>query len=105
MACTMGPGLEICLRVGFHAARDVVSLAGNKPFVSVHHLEAHVLTARQFSPGLEFPFLVLLVTFSPPWPTFHSSHVSFPAFLPPFFPPSFPYFSTEFGRQYHLNIS
>ena len=28
----------------------------------MHHLAAHVLTARQFEPGLHFPFLVLLVS-------------------------------------------
>ena len=30
--------------------------------MSVHHLEAHVLTARQFHPELQFPFMVLLVS-------------------------------------------
>ena len=28
VAVTMGPGLEICLRVGFHAARDIVESTG-----------------------------------------------------------------------------
>ena len=42
----MGPGLEICLRVGFRAAAALAA-AHRLPFVGVHHLEAHVLTARQ----------------------------------------------------------
>ena len=45
IAVTVGPGLEICLRVGCQKA---ISLAQqyNKPFVGVHHLEAHILMAR-----------------------------------------------------------
>jgi N6-L-threonylcarbamoyladenine synthase len=42
---TVGPGLEICLRVGCNKARDL-ALRYNKPFVGVHHLEAHILMAR-----------------------------------------------------------
>ena len=61
VAVTMGPGLEICLRVGFRKARDI-ALAFDRPFVSVHHLEAHVLTVRQSDPSIQFPFLVLLVS-------------------------------------------
>ncbi|KAJ1625278.1 glycoprotease family-domain-containing protein, partial [Pavlovales sp. CCMP2436] len=66
---TVGPGLEICLRIG---ANHAVSLAEEhrKPFVAVHHLEAHCLMARLAaladSPGetdpLPFPFLSLLVS-------------------------------------------
>jgi len=61
VAVTMGPGLEICLRVGFRKARDI-ALSFERPFVSVHHLEAHVLTVRQSDPSIRFPFLVLLVS-------------------------------------------
>lgn len=45
IAVTVGPGLEICLRVGCQKA---ISLAEqyDKPFVGVHHLEAHILMAR-----------------------------------------------------------
>lgn len=45
IAVTVGPGLEICLRVGCEKA---VQLAQDfdKPFVGVHHLEAHILMAR-----------------------------------------------------------
>ena len=34
VAVTMGPGLEICLRVGFKKARDI-ALSFQRPFVSV----------------------------------------------------------------------
>jgi len=42
---TVGPGLEICLRVGATKAREL-ALQYKKPFVGVHHLEAHILMAR-----------------------------------------------------------
>lgn len=80
---TVGPGLEICLRVGCTKAREL-ALQYNKPFVGVHHLEAHILMARlppqqpaadgmdpnrvhldnhgSFHPAMEFPFLALLVS-------------------------------------------
>jgi hypothetical protein len=45
VAVTVGPGLEICLRVGATAAR-VLATEHKKPFVEVHHLEAHCLLAR-----------------------------------------------------------
>ena len=61
VAVTMGPGLEICLRVGFKKALAVAT-EFERPFVSVHHLEAHVLTVRQSDPSIKFPFLVLLVS-------------------------------------------
>jgi N6-L-threonylcarbamoyladenine synthase len=59
---TMGPGLEICLRVGYRAAR-AVAREHSIPFVAVNHLEAHVLLPRAIEPGaLRFPFLTLLVS-------------------------------------------
>ena len=60
---TVGPGLEICLRVGCEGAKEL-ALAHDKPFVAVHHLEAHVLMAR-FHAGahaVPFPFLTLLTS-------------------------------------------
>ena len=65
VAATVGPGLEICLRVG---ARKAVGLARafRKPFVAAHHLEAHCLVSRL--PGGDgdappaFPFLALLAS-------------------------------------------
>lgn len=85
VAATMGPGLEVCLRVGYRAARDLAR-RNNLDFVAVNHLEAHLLVARmpqkQLSPAeivelkvhntcldekheetsLSFPFLTLLVS-------------------------------------------
>jgi tRNA N6-adenosine threonylcarbamoyltransferase len=45
IAVTVGPGLEICLRVGCDKARDL-AMQYRKPFVAIHHLEAHILMAR-----------------------------------------------------------
>ena len=94
IAVTVGPGLEICLRVGCEAAKvnkkikkcptqlapfrvmtshsdshsqshslppQTIAIAHSKPFVGVHHLEAHILMSRLNS-SLEFPFLSLLVS-------------------------------------------
>eukprot|EP01084_Bolivina_argentea_P161320 280847_1 len=67
VAVTVGPGLEICLRVGCEAAKKI-ALQYSLPFVAVHHLEAHILLARSplvLGPGeapLGFPFLALLVS-------------------------------------------
>ena len=84
---TVGPGLEICLRVGCNKGREL-AMKHQKPFVGVHHLEAHILMARipsekydkesvvseqsSSSDGgelqlvgnkaMEFPFLALLVS-------------------------------------------
>lgn len=33
----------------------------NKPFIPIHHMEAHALTARM-SQKIDFPFLVLLIS-------------------------------------------
>ncbi|KAL7517001.1 hypothetical protein ACHAWX_001967, partial [Stephanocyclus meneghinianus] len=83
---TVGPGLEICLRVGCERAKELARRYG-KPFVAVHHLEAHILMARippekyninqstsapthsectitstSLPRAMEFPFLALLVS-------------------------------------------
>lgn len=58
---TVGPGLEICLRVGCNAAREL-AIKYKKPFVGVHHLEAHILMARLENKELMFPFMALLVS-------------------------------------------
>ncbi|GMI62071.1 hypothetical protein ScalyP_jg6929 [Parmales sp. scaly parma] len=75
VACTIGPGLEVCLRVGFHKARDLVRSAASVPFVGCHHLEEHILMATLPMPSpspnpnpnpshthASFPFLALLVS-------------------------------------------
>lgn len=78
VGATVGPGLEICLRVGATRARELAR-EFRKPFVGVHHLEAHILMTRlpfdqvigtdQTSgatpvqlKAIEFPFLALLVS-------------------------------------------
>lgn len=72
---TVGPGLEICLRVGCRKAQALAT-QHHKPFVAVHHLEAHILMARMptlqdgngaetndnHDRAMEFPFLALLVS-------------------------------------------
>ncbi|EWM29415.1 Peptidase M22, O-sialoglycoprotein peptidase [Nannochloropsis gaditana] len=79
---TVGPGLEICLRVGTETAKALATTF-HKPFVAVHHLEAHCLMARfgqpldsrepkeeaagtsassPIPPQTRFPFLALLVS-------------------------------------------
>jgi N6-L-threonylcarbamoyladenine synthase len=83
ISVTVGPGLEICLRVGCTKAVEL-ALQYNKPFVGIHHLEAHILMARLPLLGddsqsslvqipatadthesvrtMDFPFLALLVS-------------------------------------------
>lgn len=85
ISVTKGPGLEICLRVGIRKAQALAT-EYNKPFVTIHHLEAHCLMARlagetvkdennarenqhenkknefNFSPKIEYPFLALLAS-------------------------------------------
>src|ERR1035438_1537899 len=41
VAATQGPGLAIALLVGFKAAQ-AVAFALNKPFIGIHHHEAHL---------------------------------------------------------------
>jgi N6-L-threonylcarbamoyladenine synthase len=60
IAATAGPGLALCLRVGYRAGRELAHHR-NLPFVAVNHLEAHVLVPR-LEHTLEFPFLALLVS-------------------------------------------
>ena len=45
IAVTKGPGLEICLRIGCRKAQKL-AIDHDKPFVTVHHLEAHCFMAR-----------------------------------------------------------
>jgi len=61
VAVTVGPGLEICLRVGTNFAKGLCQQEGI-PFMAVHHLEAHCLMARHSHRQADFPFLALLVS-------------------------------------------
>jgi tRNA N6-adenosine threonylcarbamoyltransferase len=60
VAAATGPGLIGGLIVGSMAAKGL-AWAAKKPFIAVNHLEAHALAAR-LSPGVEFPYLLLLVS-------------------------------------------
>ena len=63
VAASSGPGLIGGLIVGSGFARGV-AIANCVPYIAVNHLEAHALTARLPSLGLDaaFPYLLLLVS-------------------------------------------
>ncbi len=61
VAATAGPGLIGALLVGVSAAK-ALSLAWNRPFIGVNHLEAHLYAGLLDDPTLEFPLIVLLVS-------------------------------------------
>ncbi|XP_056292016.1 tRNA N6-adenosine threonylcarbamoyltransferase, mitochondrial [Pseudoliparis swirei] len=60
VATTVKPGLGLSLGVGLEFSRKFVR-RHNKPFIPIHHMEAHALTVRMLRP-VAFPFLVLLVS-------------------------------------------
>jgi N6-L-threonylcarbamoyladenine synthase len=60
VAATAGPGLIGGVMVGLVSAK-ALALASGKPLIAVNHLEAHALSAR-LSEGVEFPFLLLLIS-------------------------------------------
>ena len=60
VAAASGPGLIGGVIVGVMTAK-AISLAANKPFVAVNHLEGHALAAR-ITNDVEFPYLLLLVS-------------------------------------------
>jgi len=60
ISATAGPGLIVCLSVGFNFAKSL-SLALKKPFIAVNHLEGHALSPM-FSINLKFPYLLLLIS-------------------------------------------
>lgn len=60
IACVTGPGLYGGLLVGSITAK-AMSFALNKPFISVNHLEAHILTPRLLG-NIPFPYLALLIS-------------------------------------------
>ena len=61
IAFTQAPGLIGSLLVGSQFAKSI-SLALNKPLISVHHMQAHVLANLIESPQPTFPFLCLTVS-------------------------------------------
>jgi len=60
IAATAGPGLVVCLNVGYNIGKSLAYFS-NKPLFSINHLEGHAL-----SPGIEnkisFPYLLLLIS-------------------------------------------
>ncbi|XP_062862491.1 tRNA N6-adenosine threonylcarbamoyltransferase, mitochondrial [Trichomycterus rosablanca] len=60
VATTVKPGLALSLGVGLRFAGRFVKLH-DKPFIPIHHMEAHALTVRMLQ-RVDFPFLVLLVS-------------------------------------------
>lgn len=60
IACVTGPGLYGGLLVGAITAKTMC-FALNKPFISVNHLEAHILTPRLVE-NIPFPYLALLIS-------------------------------------------
>jgi N6-L-threonylcarbamoyladenine synthase len=61
IAATAGPGLIGGVMVGLVTAKGL-SLASGKPLVAVNHLEGHALSPMLTEPGLDFPYLLLLVS-------------------------------------------
>ncbi|XP_027492584.1 probable tRNA N6-adenosine threonylcarbamoyltransferase, mitochondrial isoform X1 [Corapipo altera] len=60
VATTVKPGLALSLGVGLEYSLALVN-RHQKPFIPIHHMEAHALTVR-LTHHLDFPFLVLLVS-------------------------------------------
>uniref|UniRef100_A0A8D0LA94 N(6)-L-threonylcarbamoyladenine synthase n=1 Tax=Sphenodon punctatus TaxID=8508 RepID=A0A8D0LA94_SPHPU len=60
IATTTKPGLALSLGVGLEYSLKLVDQY-KKPFIPIHHMEAHALTIRLTNP-VEFPFLVLLLS-------------------------------------------
>ena len=60
ISATAGPGLIVCLSVGFNFAKSL-SLALKKPLIAVNHLEGHALSPM-FENKLKYPYLLLLIS-------------------------------------------
>ncbi|XP_029386606.1 tRNA N6-adenosine threonylcarbamoyltransferase, mitochondrial [Echeneis naucrates] len=60
VATTVKPGMALSLAVGLEFSQSFVRKF-SKPFIPIHHMEAHALTVRMLHP-ITFPFLVLLVS-------------------------------------------
>ena len=61
MASTVTPGLVGALMAGSVTGRTLAALH-NRPFVGVHHLEAHLASVHLADESPEPPYLVLLVS-------------------------------------------
>ena len=61
VAATAGPGLLGALLVGLSAGK-ALAFGTDRPFLGIHHLEAHLLAPRLDPDPPEWPFLALLVS-------------------------------------------
>ncbi|XP_018321943.1 probable tRNA N6-adenosine threonylcarbamoyltransferase, mitochondrial [Agrilus planipennis] len=61
VATTVTPGLPLSLKIGVKYGKYLCKKY-NKPFIPIHHMEAHALTARMCKKDVNFPFLVLLIS-------------------------------------------
>ena len=61
LAVTYGPGLAGCLLIGLSMVKSI-ALALDKPLVGVNHIEGHVFAGRLADPGLNPPFIALIVS-------------------------------------------
>lgn len=60
IATTVKPGMALSLSVGTNYGKNL-ALSTGKPFIPIHHMQAHALTVRMVE-KVKFPFLVLLVS-------------------------------------------
>ncbi|WP_310496736.1 tRNA (adenosine(37)-N6)-threonylcarbamoyltransferase complex transferase subunit TsaD [Sandarakinorhabdus sp.] len=61
VAATAGPGLIGGVMIGLVTGK-ALAFAANKPLIAVNHLEGHALSPRLADAGLQFPYLLLLVS-------------------------------------------
>jgi N6-L-threonylcarbamoyladenine synthase len=61
IAATAGPGLIGGVMVGLVTAKGIAFATG-KPLIALNHLEGHALSPMLSNPGLDFPYLLLLVS-------------------------------------------
>jgi N6-L-threonylcarbamoyladenine synthase len=61
IAATAGPGLIGGVMVGLVTAK-ALAMAAEKPLLAINHLEGHALSPRLADGGLEYPYLLLLVS-------------------------------------------
>ncbi len=61
IAATAGPGLIGGVMVGLVSGK-ALAMAADKPLLAINHLEGHALSPRLADAGLDFPYLLLLVS-------------------------------------------
>ena len=61
VCATQGPGLIGSLLIGYNYAK-AVSLAGNKKFLGINHIESHLYSCFIGQDKIDFPFIALIVS-------------------------------------------